>query len=173
MHSPYPDHADTLAAWRVLESFVPHQIGTLGISNTSLPTLQDLHDSATHKPAVVQNRFARRERQWDATTRAWCAARDVKYQGFWTLTANKADWQTASYVRAIAEGACVSLPMAWYALMLAVDIVVLNGTTDAVHMKEDLDGMAKVAVWRQTPEGSTRFDASLSEFKRLVRQTHS
>jgi diketogulonate reductase-like aldo/keto reductase len=169
LHSPYPRRDDTLAAWRALSTFVPGRVRALGISNVShaeLMALLDSPDFAACQPAVVQNRFAAREYQWDAATRALCAARKITYQGFWTLTANYKEWQTADYVAAVATGAAVSPAVAWYSLIMAMDIVVLNGTTNVDHMRDDLAGISKVRAWRDTPEGERVFEESLGALRR-------
>jgi diketogulonate reductase-like aldo/keto reductase len=165
LHSPYGDRRDTLTAWQALSTFVPDRVRTLGISNVSPAELRALlasEEMMTTPPSVVQNRFTAREHQWDAATRALCAARKIVYQGFWTLTANPTEWQTTDYVGAVAAGAGVGRAVAWYALMMGLDIVVLNGTTNADHMREDLAGLTKVQQWRDTAEGKRVFEASLA-----------
>jgi diketogulonate reductase-like aldo/keto reductase len=166
LHSPYTHHADTIAAWRALSLFVPSQVRSLGISNISHYELRALLDTPdlANPPVVVQNRFCASEHQWDAATRSLCAARHITYQGFWTLTANPSEWQAADYVGAVAVGAGVSRAVAWYALMMAADIVVLNGTTNVDHMREDLAGLRDVQAWKTTPEGQTVFRESLDVF---------
>lgn len=169
LHSPYPSRDDTLAAWRALSAFVPDHVRSLGVSNISHAELRALLDSPAGVCApvvVVQNRFAARERHWDAATRALCAARKITYQGFWTLTANAKEWKTADYVTAVAAGAGVSRVVAWYSLMMAMDIVVLNGTTNVGHMREDLAGMSKIEEWMNTSEGQSIFEESLAVLKR-------
>lgn len=169
LHSPYPRQSDTLDAWRALSAFVPGRVRSLGISNVSQPELLALLDSpdmVANPPAVVQNRFTAREYQWDWATRSLCAARNITYQGFWTLTANYKEWQTADFVAAVARGAAVSRAVAWYSLLMAMDIVVLNGTRSADHMREDLAGLDKVRTWRDTPDGKRIFEESLGALKR-------
>ena len=114
MHSPFPDPVSTLEAWTALQSFVPHRIRSLGISNITLPELQYLvaDPRVTVYPTVIQNRFRRAERRWDFDLRKWCASQDsgrwkgekrTRYQGFWTLTGNRGDWPTQRFVRELAR----------------------------------------------------------------------
>ena len=42
LHSPLPTMAETLEAWAACETYVPHRIRNLGISNCTLPVLQRL-----------------------------------------------------------------------------------------------------------------------------------
>ncbi|KAH7626974.1 NADP-dependent oxidoreductase domain-containing protein [Sordaria sp. MPI-SDFR-AT-0083] len=113
MHSPFPDPISTLEAWTALQSFVPHRIRSLGISNITLPELQYLvaDPRVTVYPTVIQNRFRRAERRWDYELRRWCANQNstrwkgekrTRYQGFWTLTGNRGDWPTQKFVRELA-----------------------------------------------------------------------
>ncbi|KAI4656865.1 uncharacterized protein J4E78_006756 [Alternaria triticimaculans] len=87
LHSPLPTIDQTLQAWKLLESYVPDKIRSLGISNVSLPILQAIHENATIKPSVVQNRFYPQTR-YDVPLRAFCREHDIMYQSFWTLTGN-------------------------------------------------------------------------------------
>ncbi|OIW23338.1 Aldo/keto reductase [Coniochaeta ligniaria NRRL 30616] len=164
LHSPYPRHEDTLVAWRALSAHVPEFIRSLGISNITHHELQGLLDSpnVNPPPAVVQNRFAASEHGWDAATRSLCASSKIAYQGFWTLTANQREWQTSDYVGAVAAGAGVSRAVAWYSLMIGMDIVVLNGTTNVDHMREDLAGLGRIVEWRATEEGEKVFEQCLA-----------
>src|SRR6266480_3843025 len=59
----------------------------LGVSNVSLQHLEQMAATGAEPPAFVQNRcFARLG--WDRGVRAFCAERDIVYQGFSLLTAN-------------------------------------------------------------------------------------
>ncbi|AEO61887.1 hypothetical protein MYCTH_2312612 [Thermothelomyces thermophilus ATCC 42464] len=197
LHSPFPTTQQTLEAWNALQAYLPAaprdpsssssghprgqapdddpRAGTilrLGISNITLPVLRALASAAgTVLPQIVQNRFRAAERAWDADVRAWCAERAVSYQAFWTLTANGAVWrqQRAGFVADVARGAGVSPAGAWYALlMLAAGLVVLNGTTDPAHMREDLEVLERVRRWRETAEGREVWGRCATEFGRLV-----
>jgi diketogulonate reductase-like aldo/keto reductase len=81
LHSPLPTVKETLQAWKVLETYVPETIRTLGISNVTLPVLEAIYDNATVKPAIVQNRFYERT-GYDVSLRAYCKERGITYQSF-------------------------------------------------------------------------------------------
>ncbi|KAL2160219.1 hypothetical protein VTH06DRAFT_1392 [Thermothelomyces fergusii] len=198
LHSPFPTVQQTVEAWNALQAYLPaaqqgsspaggHRAGQgpdrragtilrLGISNVTLPVLRALASSSSSSgssgsaaPQIVQNRFRAAEAAWDADVRAWCAARAAAYQGFWTLTANGAVWQRAGFVADVARGAGVSRPGAWYALLaLAARMVVLNGTTDPAHMREDLEALERVRAWRETAAGREVWARCVAEFGRLV-----
>ena len=86
-HSPYPTSHAALEAWKILESYVPHKILRLGISNVSLGMLEDLYENSSVKPSVVQNRFYR-STGYDVELREFCIERGIMYRSFWTLTGN-------------------------------------------------------------------------------------
>ncbi|KAL1801537.1 hypothetical protein ACET3X_001879 [Alternaria dauci] len=150
LHSPLPTNDQTLQAWRLLESYVPHKIRSLGISNVSLPVLQDLWLHAQVKPAVVQNRFYP-DTYYDVELREFCRLNDIVYQSFWTLTGNPGLLKSKP-VAALAKATDVGLPVALYALVMDQGIVVLNGTTSTEHMRGDLDGIRKVREWAKLNE---------------------
>jgi diketogulonate reductase-like aldo/keto reductase len=109
----------------------------LGISNVSLEQLQALVDHAEVAPAFVQNRcFARNG--WDSAVRAFCQEHDILYQGFSLLTANRRELATPA-IAAIAERTGLSLPQLVFRFALQVGMVPLTGTTDAAHMRHDLE----------------------------------
>jgi len=145
LHSPLPTIDQTLQAWKLLESYVPDKIRSLGISNVSLPILQAIHENATVKPSVVQNRFYPQTR-YDVPLRAFCREHDIMYQSFWTLTGNPSLIRSEP-VTALAQVAGVGLPVALYALVMDQGVVVLNGTTSSDHMRADLEGVDKVRDW--------------------------
>ncbi|KAF2624622.1 aldo-keto reductase-like protein [Macroventuria anomochaeta] len=145
LHSPLPTLEQTLQAWRLLETYVPHQIKALGISNVTLPVLREIYNTSTVKPSVVQNRFYA-QTQYDSPLRAFCREHGIMYQSFWTLTGNPKLLKSKPVVE-LAQAAQVSVPTALYALVMDLGVEVLNGTTSAVHMQEDLEGIQKVRDW--------------------------
>lgn len=168
LHSPFPDAEDTLEAWTALMTLVPTKVRALGISNVTLPTLRLLSTSPV-PPTIVQNRIRRAERAFDVDVRRWCAGRTpaVRYQGFWALTGNRDEWPHAGFVGRVAAGAGVERPVAWYALLSAARVVVLNGTTDTAHMRGDLEGLEKVEAWRGG-EGKQEWETCWAEFTQRV-----
>lgn len=141
LHSPLPTLEQTLQAWKLLESYVPNKIRSLGISNVTLPVLEAIYKSSTTKPSVVQNRFYP-QTGFDVALRAFCTSHDITYQSFWTLTGNPALLRSEPVV-SLAQYCAVELPVALYALVMNAGIMVLNGTTSASHMRQDLDDCKK------------------------------
>jgi diketogulonate reductase-like aldo/keto reductase len=108
----------------------------LGVSNVSLQNLEQMESVHSELPAFVQNRcFARLG--WDREVRAFCTKRQIVYQGFSLLTANrevlKNDQLTASASRLDATPAQVV-----FAFAREIGILPLTGTSDAEHMQQDL-----------------------------------
>ncbi|KAL4961002.1 putative aldo-keto reductase (AKR) [Aspergillus stella-maris] len=140
LHSPLPTMAQTMEAWSALETYVPHRIHNLGISNTTLPVLREIVSLAKVKPAVVQNRFYGGT-QFDVPLRAYCREYRIVYQSFWTLTANPELVQSKP-VQSLAKSTGVSTAAALYGLVLGLgQTTILNGTTKVEHMKADLTAL--------------------------------
>jgi diketogulonate reductase-like aldo/keto reductase len=140
-------------AWRALEAL--HDRGRarlLGVSNFTLEQLQRLCDQARVPPRFVQNRCYA-SRGWDRAIRAFCGARGMVYQGFSLLTANRAVLAHPKVVR-IARRHGRSVAQVVFRFALDVGMVPLTGTTDAGHMREDLD----VFAFRLEPEEAERIE---------------
>ena len=168
LHSPLPTMALTLEAWRAAESYVPHKIRYLGISNVTLDILEQLYNAAEIKPAVVQNRFYP-STHFDVSIRAFCAENSIIYQSFWTLSANP-KIVNGSEVRNVADKIGLTTAEAMYCLVLALDnTVVLNGTTNARHMVDDLSRIQKARDWAlEHPKDWAKY---LDEFKTVLGET--
>lgn len=149
LHSPLSTLAQTVEAWRAFESYVPHRIRNLGISNCTLPILKELSSQVNVQPAVVQNRFYLAT-QFDVPLRAFCRDHNILYQSFWTLTGNP-ELVRSVPVQQLAKHANISPAAALYCLVMGLgEITVLNGTTDQSHMVADLAAPGKV---KQLVEG--------------------
>jgi diketogulonate reductase-like aldo/keto reductase len=166
LHSPMPTTAETLRVWRMLESYVPHSIRSLGVSNIySLSALQKLFAEARIKPVVVQNRFCR-DLDYGREIYAFCKDNGVAFQSFWTLTANP-DLLRSRPVLALAEAVGISEHAALYALLMGRGgWSVLNGTTREENMKADSEALEKVDVWAK--ENGSRVAELKSEFEGLL-----
>ena len=145
LHSPYPTNHATLEAWKILESYVPHKILRLGISNVPLGMLEDIYENSSVKPSVVQNRFYP-STGYDVELREFCIERGIMYQSFWTLTGNPG-LLASETVAKLADSAKVSNASALYSLVMNLGVVVLNGTTSTQHMQDDLTEIKEVQKW--------------------------
>ncbi|HEX8953464.1 MAG TPA: aldo/keto reductase [Polyangia bacterium] len=127
--------------WRAMEALAQDgRARALGVSNVSAAQLAELWRGAAVKPAFVQNRCYARDR-WDGQVRAFCRAHDVAYQGFSLLTANRRELATPRVARLAERHGCT---VAQLIFRFAVDagMVPLTGTSDATHMRQDLDALA-------------------------------
>jgi diketogulonate reductase-like aldo/keto reductase len=125
-------------AWRAMESI--HASGRarlLGVSNVSLEQLKTLCDAAKVRPRLVQNRCYA-VRAWDRDIRVFCAANGIVYQGFSLLTANR-DVMASSVVIHMARHYNRTAAQIIFRFALELGMIVLTGTTDPGHMREDLD----------------------------------
>ncbi|MCT7551381.1 aldo/keto reductase family protein [Aliarcobacter butzleri] len=138
LHSPvYPENK-LQKVWQKMEEFVyAQEVGQLGISNCyDLDILIYIYSNAKIKPSIVQNRFYAQS-GYDKEIRAFCTENSIKYESFWSLTANphiltSEILQTLSqkYQRGVAE--------IFYRFLNHINITPLNGTTSTKHMIEDL-----------------------------------
>ncbi|KAL7623852.1 hypothetical protein AAE478_005408 [Parahypoxylon ruwenzoriense] len=169
LHSPLRTLSDTVKVWKTLETYVPHRIRQLGISNTPLQVVDYLCTSPdiTVRPACVQNRFYPATR-WEVGLRAYCRQRGIVFQTFWTLSGNPQLLRSPP-VQRLADIADVELPVSMYSLVLGLEgTAVLDGTTNEVHMKDDLQGIGIVNDYAQSERGQSTWLECLGEFKKLI-----
>jgi diketogulonate reductase-like aldo/keto reductase len=138
LHAPLASFAETLAAWRALETIAATGgVRRLGVSNFySLAMLEALYETAEVKPSAVQNRFYR-DTGYDVDIRRFCRERDIAYQSFWTLTAN-GHLLGHELVLAIASRHARTPEQVLYRYLAHESVVPLTGTTSVAHMREDL-----------------------------------
>ncbi|KAL4864525.1 hypothetical protein BDV12DRAFT_176089 [Aspergillus spectabilis] len=165
LHSPLPTMTQTMEAWSALETYVPHRIRSLGISNTSLPVLREIVSLGKVKPAVVQNRFYGGT-QFDVPLRAYCREHQIIYQSFWTLTANP-ELVESKPVVSLAREASVSAAAALYGLILGLgQTTILNGTTKKEHMETDLAAIKSLQQFSSHNPGD--WQSILEDFQQLT-----
>ena len=112
----------------------------LGVSNVSLPHLEQMESAHSELPAFIQNRcFARLG--WDREVRAFCGKHNITYQGFSLLTANPEVVQHPPLI-ALAREMHATPAQIVFSFGRAVGILPLTGTSSADHMKEDLASLA-------------------------------
>src|SRR5881397_2849287 len=108
----------------------------LGVSNVSLPHLEQMATAGAEAPDFVQNRcFARLG--WDREVRSFCTDRKIVYQGFSLLTANP-EALRHRLVASIAARGPVTPAQVVFRFAQAIGMLPLTGTADAQHMKQDL-----------------------------------
>lgn len=141
LHSPLERQADTLEVWRAMEAAVDAgHVLALGISNCyELAALRALWRDSRVKPSVVQNRFYERT-GYDREIRAFCREHGLRYQSFWTLTANPHVLKDPG-LRAIAARYEKTPEQTFFAGLIHDGIVPLTGTTSREHMQQDLDAV--------------------------------
>jgi diketogulonate reductase-like aldo/keto reductase len=164
LHSSLGSVDETLAGWKLLESYVPHKIRKIGISNISFTTLIALWERSKIKPSVVQNRFYSYN-GYHPNLRAFCREHCIVYQSYWTLTGNP-NLLRSLPVAILSELAKVSKPLALYALVMSLGIAPLNGTTSVQRMREDLVDIERVRNWSFVRREDWK--QVMMDFKRLV-----
>lgn len=115
----------------------------IGLSNISIDQLKEFLLFAKIKPAFVQNRcFA--ETKWDLEVREFCKKKGIIYQGFSLLTANP-HVVNSSIVKGIANAHDKTPQQIVFSFARSIGILPLTGTTDQVHMYQDLESI-KIAL---------------------------
>ena len=125
-------------AWRAMEAIQESgRARVLGVSNVTLEQVEGLCHQARVQPRFVQNRCYA-ERGWDRDVREFCATNGLLYQGFSLLTANRKTMAHPELAR-IAERHGRTVSQIVFRFALDVGMVPLTGTTDAGHMRADLE----------------------------------
>jgi diketogulonate reductase-like aldo/keto reductase len=108
----------------------------LGVSNISLAQLQQMARAHAEPPAFVQNRCYA-SHGWDREVRDFCRERNIIYQGFSLLTANR---QVLGHPTIAALAAEINATPAQliFAFARQVGMLPLTGTSSADHMRQDL-----------------------------------
>ncbi|KAF8840706.1 Aldo/keto reductase [Paxillus ammoniavirescens] len=136
LHSPLRTMQATLEAWRAL--IATQDAGTvrkIGVSNVyDVPTLAAL--GKLRKVQVVQNRWYQ-ENMWDRDVWRYCKDNGIEYQSFWTLSGSPRLLAHAAVV-ALASKLDVTPAQVIFKLAQLHDIVPLTGTTNELHMQQDL-----------------------------------
>ncbi len=138
LHSPLESHDLTMEVYREFEKFVDDgRVKQLGISNLyDLNGLKKLYEDARHKPSVIQNRF-HAETNFDSDIRQFCREKNIFYQSFWTLTANR-NILAHPVVKRLAQEHHGTSAQLFFRFLIDIGLTPLTGTTDEKHMKEDL-----------------------------------
>jgi diketogulonate reductase-like aldo/keto reductase len=128
----------TLLVWRAFEKLVDAGgVRQLGISNCyERSQLETLFNFARIKPKVLQNRFYA-DTGYDAEIRAYCVDRQIRYQSFWTLTANP-HLLSHAIARELAARYARTPAQILFRCLTQIGITPLTGTRSEVHMREDL-----------------------------------
>lgn len=138
LHSPvYPENK-LQKVWQKMEEFVDaREVGQLGISNCyDLDILIYIYSNAKIKPSIVQNRFYAQS-GYDKQIRAFCHENSIKYESFWSLTANP-HILTSEILQNLSQKYQRGVAEIFYRFLNHINITPLNGTTSTKHMIEDL-----------------------------------
>lgn len=160
LHSPLRTIQQTLEAWRVLITLQDEgKIRTIGVSNTyDVGILKALGQE--RQVQVVQNRWYEGN-AWDQDVVRYCKTNGMVYQSFWTLTGSPL-LMSHSSVLAISAASGMTPAQVLYGIVQTGGILPLSGTTNEVHMKED------VAVESSDLVTDDRLRSHVNTIKRLV-----
>jgi diketogulonate reductase-like aldo/keto reductase len=125
-------------AWRAMEAiYWAGRVRFLGISNVGIGQLQVLFAHARVLPRFVQNRCYA-TRGWDRRVREFSMVNGIVYQGFSLLTANR-DAMSHPEMARIAQRYDRTVSQIVFRFALDAGMLPLTGTTNADHMRADLD----------------------------------
>lgn len=144
LHSPMQTHSETMTVWKAFEEFVDQgKVRKLGVSNCyDLGKFTNIYNDARIKPSILQNRFYM-ESGFDVQLRSFCAEHDIKYQSFWTLTANR-QALASTKIKDFAAKKGLTPQTLMYAYMMQNGHTPLDGTTNKEHMAEDVAVMKRI-----------------------------
>ncbi len=109
----------------------------LGVSNVSLQQLEQMTAAHPDGPASVQNRcYARLG--WGRDVRLFCREQEIVYQGFSLLTAN-VDVLRHPMIASLAARENATPAQVVFSFARLVGMLPLTGTSNAEHMKQDVD----------------------------------
>jgi len=124
-------------AWHAMEALAEEgKTRFLGISNVSGNQLQALWEGAKVKPRFCQNRCYA-SRGWDGAIRTFCDDKEIVYQGFSLLTANRQVMESTVLAELATEyeRSCAQI---LFRFALHSGMLPLTGTTNPEHMNSDL-----------------------------------
>ena len=140
LHGPARRHGladQDWAVWRAMEELQQSgKIKLLGISNVAIDQLQLLCEQCAVKPSFVQNRCYASQ-GWDRAVREFCNRHSIRYQGFSLLTANLEVLQHPNF-RKLTNHYGRTAAQLVFAFALKLGMIPITGTTDPLHMQEDL-----------------------------------
>mmetsp|Transcript_28699 Transcript_28699/g.47505 ORF Transcript_28699/g.47505 Transcript_28699/m.47505 type:complete len:338 (+) Transcript_28699:71-1084(+) len=165
LHSPLHTIEKTMEAWHVMETFVDDgKVLQLGISNCyDSARIKTIYNQALrHKPSILQNRFIK-QHNFDTAHRSFCKSHDIRYQGFSSLTGNKAALQKPR-IKELATAKGLTPQTLMYAFVMSLQAVPLSGSTSPEHVEAD------VALLKRMQGGEAIFDSEeeLREMAQLL-----
>jgi diketogulonate reductase-like aldo/keto reductase len=146
LHGPAFNHGWTDADAEVWEAMRKERDSgrtrLLGVSNVSLRHMQQMAAARVELPTFVQNRcYARLG--WDRAVRSFCREHKIIYQGFSLLTANQEVLHhpliTSLTGASLTASAHATPAQIVFSFARSIGILPLTGTSDARHMKQDLE----------------------------------
>lgn len=140
LHGPYSQSDISIIdqeVWRAMEALQTEgKIKFLGISNVSLEQLMELYSFAVVKPQFVQIRTYA-ARAWERDIREFCQEKNILFQGFSLLTANRTELQS-ELLQSLAKKYAREVSQILFGFSKQLGIIPLTGTSSLEHMKIDL-----------------------------------
>ncbi len=127
-----------IEVWREMEAIQSEGLTKhIGVSNIQIKQLEKLYETALIKPNFVQN-HCYAKLNWDLEIRQFCKEKNIIYQGFSLLTANRAEINTHKFIE-ICKKLNKTPAQVVFRFAKQLNMLPLTGTTNEEHMKSDLD----------------------------------
>ncbi|KAH7408944.1 aldo/keto reductase [Cadophora sp. MPI-SDFR-AT-0126] len=186
LHSVYPSMEDTMTAYRAMESLVPSKVHSLGLSNTSLLSLQHIYQASTIKPVTVQNRFTRDTEPnplftpglpnplvpWDRDVRAYCHQMDIAYAPWGMLWGSLDDLDgDGRILEGFGKVVRLSREIVCFAALRSLEgwVSPLCGTSNEGRMRETLEGLEKIERWvKENKKNREVWEVFREKFREIV-----
>lgn len=138
LHSPLQNHELSMQAWSAMEDlYKAGQVRQLGISNCyNFSEMRAIYNDAEIKPAIVQNRFYK-DTHYEKELRQWCREKNIIFQSFWSLTANKHLLESET-VQSLCQIYNKTSAQIFFRFLTQLNILPLTGTSSSQHMYDDL-----------------------------------
>tara|TARA_Y100001954_G_scaffold117829_1_gene127286 strand:- start:131 stop:955 length:825 start_codon:yes stop_codon:yes gene_type:complete len=128
---------EDMEVWKSLEDiYKSGRTKSIGVSNVNMQQLETLCELSSVTPMVVQNRCYA-DRAWDQEVRDFCKQYSILYQGFSLLTANPSVYKIRE-IGQLASKYKVTIGQLIFRFSSQIGVIPLTGTTDPIHMEEDL-----------------------------------
>lgn len=145
LHSPLHSMEQTFEVWQAMEALVDDgTVKRLGVSNCyGVKQFQEIYEMARIKPWALQNRFYA-DSHFDTKLRRYCKEKDILYQSFWTLTANRKALKQPEVIEMAKERDLTPQTLLYAFLMSLGYVTPLSGTTSLKHMGQDARVMERI-----------------------------
>jgi diketogulonate reductase-like aldo/keto reductase len=153
--TPGQDHAQTMEAWRAMETAVGAGLAKqLGIANIGFSGLKSLYEYANVKPIVVQERLLY-ENRFQRSMRTFCIEKGMYVQPYSTVEDNAGILEEKVY-RKMATQYDVTTDVLWLRLMQGLRMMPITSSSEFEKLEQES------VAWKILLEGQDAWNINLS-----------